>query len=242
MNRIELIKEIFSVTNFRYYLEIGCHAGRSFLPVKARHKIAVDPSFKIPRLRKLVWLLKVPSNINNRYFEETSDDFFSKRKNIIGQLDVVLVDGLHTYRGALSDVLNSLKFLNTKGIIIMHDCFPPHKAAALSTTNYPTEEERNGVEGWNGQWCGDVWKSIVYLKRKLAASVDVCVIHTDYGLGIVRIKGKIDPLKLVIDEKLFSEIDHLTYDFLIENQQATIDLKRPEYAQKLILEMAGAKN
>ena len=228
MNRIELIQEIFQKTNFKNYLEIGCNEGRSFLPVKARHKLAVDPFFKIPTTLKLKWLFKVPSNINNKYFQETSDDFFLKREEHlkeINHLDVVLVDGLHTFRASLNDVLNSLKYLNNKGIIIMHDCLPPHKAAALATKDYPNSEEQKGVEGWTGQWCGDVWKTIVYLRKNLPDMVDACVIDTDYGLGIVRPKGKIENKELIIDEKLYSEIDKLTYENLSENPQLMINLK-----------------
>lgn len=90
----------------------------------------------------------MPCNINNKYFEETSDDFFLKREDHlkkVKQLDVMLIDGLHTYRASLKDVLNSLKYLNEKGMIVMHDCYPPFKADALPTDNYPTPEEQKGV-------------------------------------------------------------------------------------------------
>jgi len=240
MNRIELIQEVFKNTNFENYLEIGCHKGLSFLPVKAKYKFGVDPSFKISTTQKLKWILKVPSNINNKYFEETSDDFFLKREEElkkIKQLDVVLVDGLHTYRASLQDVLNSLKYLNTKGMIIMHDCYPPFKAAALPTDNYPSLEEQKGVQGWTGQWCGDVWKTIVYLRKSMPQLVDACVIDTDYGLGYVRPKGKIDGNKLIIDEKLYAEIDQLTYDDLARDPQLMINIKSADYTETIIKDM-----
>ena len=244
MNRIELIQEVFKNTDFKNYLEIGCHKGLSFLPIKARYKFAVDPQFQIPTTRKLKWLTRVPSNINNKYFEETSDDFFLKREDHlkkIKQLDVVLIDGLHTYRASLKDVLNSLKYLNKQGMIVMHDCYPPFKAAALPTDNYPTPEEQKGVEGWTGQWCGDVWKTIVYLRKSMPEMVDACVINTDYGLGTVRPKGKIDPGKLIIDEKLFAEIDQLTYDDLAKDPQLMINMKSAEYTETIIEDVAKLK-
>jgi len=245
MNRIELIQEVFKKTNFKNYLEIGCHKGLSFLPIKARYKFAVDPQFQIPTTRKLKWLSRVPYNINNKYFEETSDDFFLKREaqlKKIKQLDVVLIDGLHTYRASLKDVLNSLKYLNKQGMIIMHDCYPPFKAAALPTDNYPSPEEQKGVEGWTGQWCGDVWKTIVYLRKSLPDMVDACVIDTDYGLGYVRLKGKIERNKLIIDEKLFAEIDQLTYDDLAKDPQLMINIKSAEYTETIIEDMANLNN
>lgn len=197
--------------------------------------MAVDPGFDIPVFRKLKWLIKYPNNINNQYFEETSDSFFENRKTEIQKrapLDVVLVDGLHTFEAALKDVLNSLQYLNPKGIIVMHDCYPPFKAAALPTKDFPTDEEQQ-VEGWTGEWCGDVWKSIVYLRRNFPDSLKVCVIHTDYGLGIVRIVKPIDHL-FPINQKLFDEIDRLDYDDMVANQSEYIDLKDVSFAEELI--------
>ncbi|MFT4733894.1 MAG: hypothetical protein ACI97P_002337 [Arcticibacterium sp.] len=237
MNRIELIQQVFKNTNFEYYLEIGCRKGRSFLPIVAKHKIVVDPSFAIPILRKLRWIYLVPENTNNQYFEEESDTFFEKRKNLIKQLDVVLVDGLHTFRNSLNDVLNSLKYLNENGIIILHDCLPPNKAAATPTKLFPTKKERKAIDGWTNQWCGDVYKSIIYLSAKYPNALNSCVVNTDYGLGIVRPKADISNLNLSIDEALFSKIDKITYDDLIKNPKGVIDLQDAEYLEAVIRQM-----
>ena len=64
MNRIELIQEVFKNTNFENYLEIGCHKGLSFLPVKAKYKFGVDPSFKIPDGSLHVFVESVSQNKN----------------------------------------------------------------------------------------------------------------------------------------------------------------------------------
>jgi hypothetical protein len=241
MDRIKLINEIFRKTKFKNYLEIGCSTGGSFLPVKAKNKTAIDPYFKVPLRRKIKWGILVPENYNNKYFEEESDTFFKNRTEYLdnlGKLDVVLVDGLHTFRASLSDVLNSLQYLNENGIIIMHDCFPPNAAAALPTVNYPKPEEVEGVEGWTMEWCGDVWKTIVYLREKHNASLDICVIDTDYGLGIVRPRGNIDNEELVIDEKLFSRINNLTYDEMKKDPLSVLNLKDQQYTALLVSDIA----
>lgn len=240
MNRIDLIQEIFKKTKFQNYLEIGCSKGLSFLPIKAKHKTAVDPFFQIKIKHKIKWLIKVPENINNTFFEEESDTFFRNRKKYLenlGKLDVVLVDGLHTFRAALNDVLNSLKYLNNDGIIIMHDCYPSHKAAAAPTKLFPTLEEQKGIEGWTEEWCGDVWKAIVYLRKNFSDSLDVSVINIDYGLGIVKPKCKIDTKDLIINEASFMEIDKLTYEDLVQDPKAMLSLKDPEYTTTIIKEM-----
>lgn len=240
MNRIGLIQGIFQKTKFQNYLEIGCSKGLSFLPIKAKNKTAVDPFFQIKIKHKVKWYIKEPTNFNNTFFEEESDTFFLNRKahlENLGKLDVVLVDGLHTFRAALNDVLNSLNYLNKDGIIIMHDCYPSHKASAAPTKLYPTLEEQKAIEGWTDEWCGDVWKSIVYMRKHLSDVIDVCVINTDYGLGIVRVKNKMDVKGLKINEKAFSEIDKLVYEDLVQDPKSMLNLKEPEYTTTIIKEM-----
>ena len=239
MNRIELIQAIFQKTELEYYLEIGCRKGRSFLPIVAKHKMVVDPAFAIPFYRKWKWGIKVPENTNNQYFEETSDDFFAKRKDLIKQLDVVLVDGLHTYRASLLDALNSLKYLNKDGIIIFHDCLPPNRAAAMPTELFPTKKEKRSIPGWTNEWCGDVYKTIIYLRKAFPEVLDALVVDTDYGLGILRPKVKLNPIDLKVDEALFEEINKIDYDQLMADTKNLINLKDANYTEVIIKEMVS---
>ena len=239
MDRVILIQEVIKKNNFQTYLEIGCEEGVTFLPIKAKYKIAVDPCFQISIKRKLRSIINNPQNIRNRYFEEESDSFFLKRKKYLektGQLDVVFVDGLHTFRASLNDVFNSLKYLNRKGIIIMHDCNPSNKPASLPIqTNL---EDLKQLEGWTGEWCGDVWKTIIYLRKNLPELLDVCVIDADFGLGIVRLKTTMETKDLSIDEKSFSAIDKMTYEEFTEDRETMLNLKKPEFGFTIIEEVA----
>ncbi len=238
MQRTALIQQIISKKKYKNYLEIGCQYGMSFLPTVCRNKIAVDPAFDIPLKRKFKWLIKNPTNIRNRYFEETSDEFFAKRKSELekyGKLDLAFVDGLHTFEASLKDVLNSLHYLQDDGIIIMHDCFPPHKAGAVPAKNYDDAASMN-LPGWDGLWCGDVWKSIVYLKKAFGEQLDVYVIDTDFGLGIVKPKQKITT-SLDLDRKLFDEVNQLTYDEMMINPQDMLGLRDVKFAETLISEI-----
>ncbi len=58
MNRITLIQKIIDKGNFSTYLEIGSQSGKSFLPIKCKNKIAVDPVFDIPIEKKIKWFIK----------------------------------------------------------------------------------------------------------------------------------------------------------------------------------------
>jgi hypothetical protein len=238
MKRTTLIQELIRKKRYKNYLEIGCQYGMSFLPIWCRRKIAVDPMFKIPNKRKLKWLLKNPTNISNRYFEETSDSFFEKRRDLLqrlGHLDIVFVDGLHTFEASLKDVLNSFNYLRQDGIIIMHDCFPPHKAASTPAADYDVAAGM-GVPGWNGEWCGDTWKSIVYLKKAYGDAIEAYVINTDYGLGVVRMKKKLNP-PFTIRQDVFNEVNRLTYEDLMRDPKAMIDLRDVSYAAQLLREI-----
>ena len=226
MNRISLIQSLIKERGYNVYLEIGTYKGVSFLPVKSKIKVAVDPKIKIS------YFTRIKRHFNKRrgekiyYFEMTSDKFFQRKKRFLEQNgpDIVLVDGLHTFEASLNDVLNSLKYLNDDGVIIMHDCYPPHKAAATPAES-GTEARRIGVEGWTGTWCGDVWKTIVYLRERYPDILDVHVLNTDFGLGMIIPKKNCKTLELQVNEALYNRINKLDYDNLVSDPTGVIGLR-----------------
>ena len=242
MNRVDFIQSLFQAGGFDTYLEIGTNTGASFLPIRAARKFAVDPRFQIPWKEKARAILRHPGNLRNRYFEQESDQFFATREAFLrsqGTLDVVLVDGLHTFRAALNDVLNSLRFLREDGVIVMHDCLPPHEAAAMPTKSFPTAAEAAAASGWTGEWCGDVWKAVIYLRRACASFLDVSVLDDDYGLGIVRRRPGAPLGDLRVDEALFAEIDRITFAELRSRTHELLDLRSPAYAEEIIRQVAA---
>ena len=236
LNRVSVIQFLINKYNYKNYLEIGVHMGKSFLPIKCKKKIGVDPEFKISINEKRRWLFKNFSNRNNVYFEMKSDDFFLEKRNFFenfGKVDIVLVDGLHTFRATLNDTLNSIKILSGNGVIICHDCFPPHEAAAIIAEDV-TAATRKGIRlpDWTGEWCGDSWKCIAYLLKKYPTQLKVQVLDVDYGLGIIKVLEN-DNLDLKIDEKIFSEIDSLTYTDLVKNHQNLVNLVNKEMYKQI---------
>jgi Methyltransferase domain len=218
MNRLSIIKILMKQKNLKNYLEIGVFNGRVFFRVSSTFKIAVDPDFAFDGTRKLGKLFTNPYNLFNKYIQKTSDDFFSQDAvNIFAQkkVQLALIDGMHEYSFALRDAENTLKYLSDDGVIIMHDCNPKTKTEAGTF-----EEWR--IKG-SGQWNGDVWKSIVYL-RSLRDDINVFVLDCDHGLGIIT-KGKPEN-KLNYSEK---EIKALTYEDFNANRQQFINLKPVDY-------------
>ena len=84
--------------------------------------------------------------------------------------DCIFIDGLHEYKQVRKDILNSLKFLNKGGIILLHDCLP---------NNYFEQ----AVPRCQWTWNGDVWKAIVESRK--SKDIDVYTCYADYGIGVI---------------------------------------------------------
>ena len=168
MNRIEFLNRLIEFHGFRTYLEIGVAAGDCFAAVQASVKVGIDPDLGIRELN-------VPGGL---LFCTTSDGFFTTL-NGRNFFDLVFVDGLHHHEQVYRDVLNSLDCLRVGGAIVLHDC-------------NPRSEEMQRVPRVQDEWTGDCWKAIVRL-RMSRADLNVSVLDTDYGLGVVR-RGRNEPL------------------------------------------------
>jgi predicted O-methyltransferase YrrM len=233
MTRIEVIQRIIDKKRAKNYLEIGVFAGACFLKIKAKRKFAVDPDFRIP------WEVRADNltkKINRRIFEKFelyykcySDDFFNEQGAILNRypLDVVFIDGLHTYAQSLKDVENALKFLKDDGVIILHDCNPESDVIAYPAESLSYVESLN-LPGFTGTWCGDVWKTIALLKAT-RDDLTVFVLNTDLGLGIVQKKksAKTNFFKP-------ADIKYLDYKELAANRDAILDLKPVSYFNEFL--------
>ena len=173
-NRIELIKYMIENKNYKKYLEIGCHNDEVFNKISIE-KIGVDP-------------------VSGGNFRGTSDEFFKKNKS---NFDCIFIDGLHEYKQVKRDILNSIKFLENDGIIILHDCLPP-------------SIDRQRVPRTRYTWNGDACKAIVEVRTW--SHVDTYTILSDQGLGIIQKKYNSDILNLKI-----TNFDKLSYKFFYEN-------------------------
>lgn len=232
MNRIQILQKIIDENNYKIYLEIGTFQGESLLPLKCKIKIAVDPNFQISKKNKLRWMWKNPCNITNQYFEMTSDKFFESQKTLLTRdVDLVFIDGLHTFKASLIDTLNSLNNLSTNGYIVLHDCYPPNEAAATPAESIEAADKLK-VPGWKMEWCGDVWKTIVYLREEYKGILEITVIDIDYGLGIIRKKT---PHKTFMEINLdhFNKINSLSYNDLKLNHINFLNLKSTEYLDQI---------
>jgi hypothetical protein len=239
MTRSDVIQTILGTINGKRYLEIGVFKRENFNRIITKQKIGVDPSYLHPNryLSKLfLWfpLLKACHKLlkmkkGEQYFQMTSSRFFEDHASWLSQnaIDVCFIDGLHTYAQSLDDVANCLKYLSNRGAIILHDCCPTSAAMACSAASYE-EAEKMDLPGWTGEWCGDVWKTIVYL-RSQRHDLRVCVLNTDYGVGIVT-RGEPEDMLAYSKE----EIDRMTYKDFDSARVKLLNLKDPQYLNNLL--------
>ena len=172
IHRLDVIQNLIKKYNFKKYLEIGCDQNEVFSQVKIENKIGVDP-------------------VSGGTHRMTSDKFFISNTE---KFDLIFVDGLHRYEQVRKDIINSLKCLNEKGIILFHDCFP---------LTYYDQACPRAQRKWNG----DVWKAVVEFRTY--ENIRTYVGNFDNGIGMITNKLNDNPLK--IDNKNFKSLKYVDY-------------------------------
>jgi hypothetical protein len=232
MYRFDVINFLIKVNGYQNYLEIGLDRGVCFCSIRCKHKTGVDPDFKIPFLRNIKSKIFYPYNIFSKVFKLESDHFFSDYGFKLydkKSLDIALVDGLHTFDQSLKDIVNCLKVLSNDGIVVVHDCIPPHQEAAIQAKNID-EAKTKASEEWTGEWCGDVWKSMVYLNKYHQDDLNIRIISSDYGIGLIQ---KINDNEITINDEakeLISSVTYSDFERLINNQ---LQIIRPSEFMKI---------
>jgi hypothetical protein len=176
LTRSQIINAFIKKYGYTSYLEIGVNTpaqpGYNWNNVNIELKHGVDPA------EKAAATFKMPS-----------DEFFAHHVNM--KYDIVFVDGLHLFEQAYRDIVNSLKWLNDNGTIVVHDC-------------NPTEEITQRRERASSAWHGDVWKAILKLRME-DPTISIFTIDADEGCTVIR-KGSQELFKT-------SEPESVIYDF-----------------------------
>ena len=112
----------------------------------------------------------------------SSDTFFFQLNHIY---DFIFVDGDHHSNQVDKDIANAIKFTSENGFILCHD-------------TCPHEEGMQIVPRQQAGWCGDVWKSILRLRKN--TDIYVQTLNSDFGLTIIRKNKTMPRFDLNIDE------------------------------------------
>ena len=184
-----LLRRVHELLLPSLYLEIGVHEGHSLAFVQPGTRIVgVDPDPNVAE-----------PPVDCTIVAETSDTFFADPVSLGGRLvDLVFVDGLHLWEQALLDVANSEQVSAPDGVILVHDCNPIDEITAA-------RERTTAV------WSGDVWKSVVALRRYRP---DLAVHTIDVEpTGLAIITG-LDPTnRTLLDryDEIVADVDRLTW-------------------------------
>ena len=162
-NRTAVILHLITKLNVRKYLEVGCHKNENFACIPLIDKIGVDPA-------------------SGGTLRMTSDEVFASSTD---RVDLVLLDGLHTYEQVRMDIQNALNCLNPGGAIVLHDMLP---------MSWRTQR----VPRISGVWNGDVWKAA--FEFSMAKGIDLKIVTVDHGVGVLtRSSVKKAPLDFTFD-------------------------------------------
>lgn len=191
--RTDIINYLIEQNNYKSYLEIGVLDGKHFHQIKCEYKVCVDPS---------------PKNFDNEnLYKITSDEFFEKYNG--EKFDIIFIDGLHESKQVKRDTNNSLKLLNNKGVITIHDCNPESEL-----------QQRVPRPKRCKIWIGDGWKSFLHFRQE--QNLNSYVVQTNNGVGIIKKEKNLNPL--IIE----NSINLLTYNDLDNNRKQYLNLQSVE--------------
>lgn len=214
LSRQGILQRAINRLNARRYLEIGVDDGSLFRAIDVRERIGVDP---IPPAEHVVKACQKP---RTAYFQMPSDEFFAKeaKRTLSGGVDVVFVDGLHTFDQAYRDCVHALEYLSPGGLLFIHDCLPTSEAEGVAADNYAAAQAMNLPE-WTGDWTGDVWKAVVRLRAE-HHDLETVVFDCEHGIAAVRRAPNTSGLTLSREQ-----IQASTYGDLCARPQALIGLR-----------------
>ena len=97
--------------------------------------------------------------------------------------DLVFIDSYHTYEASLIDLEYGLRLLNPNGIMVVHDCNPPHKKYTVP-------------EFIDGAWLGETYLAFQDFVA-MHPELEHCVVNTDWGVGLVWRKNDSKPKRII---------------------------------------------
>jgi len=195
---LEILSSFHRHTQPESYVEIGIGVGNSLTLVNQDTRaVAVDPSPSIEN----------PIKARAKIFPTTSDDFFASynlHKELGSKsIDLVFIDGLHTYEQAFRDFINIEKYSGRKTVVLIHDCLPINRIVA----------QRSSTGRF---WCGDVWKIIPCLSKH-RPDLNIRIIPAPpSGLGMITNLDSKSKVLSANSDRITAEYHdlELDYDFL----------------------------
>jgi hypothetical protein len=117
------------------------------------------------------------------FFMRLDDDQF---------FDIIFIDGCLIEENIYNDIICALEHLKPNGTIVIHDCNPPHEFFQRDIYHFDKHYNERKELVWNGKgytdknWNGMTWKTIVRLINERGHELEIMVVDTDWGVGIIR--------------------------------------------------------
>ena len=200
------------------YLEIGVNEGKSFRPVNAKRKIAVDPEFRFDYITR--------GRPNEVFHQMTSDEYFASRSDKID--GVIFIDGKHTCAQVLRDVDNSLKAMSEDSVIIIDDSSPTKESEAVPAGSIEDAAVIIGPS-FDLSWCGDVWKAVAII-RATATDLHVFTVKGNRGMTFVT-RGKPESVLSIPVEEILSA----DYKYLSDARDKILNMKDDAYMEEWLI-------
>jgi hypothetical protein len=235
-DKYSAVQAVVDARGANTFLDLHGEKYAKFLWVKAHKKISAYTRFiehQIPRnIKTKFFLTNLPWNFFNEIYTEKADDFFADRAHRVipkAGVDVVLVDGDHSYEQTMSDINNCLHYLKDDGVIVIHDCSPSTEISATPAQDiFAATELLQDRPEWTGAWSGDTWRAIVSL-RSTRKDLHIFVLDCDCGLGIIT-KGTPENMLEFSEE----EIMNMTYHDLDRDRARILNLKDQSYLAQFL--------
>jgi hypothetical protein len=180
----------------RTYLEIGVEHGETLRMARCP-SIAIDPAMQVDQTaigeKPACMLFRLPSD---RFFAQYNPEALLGDK-----IDLAFLDGLHLFEFLLRDFINTEKHCRKNSVIVLHDCVPTDLHLAR---RHRQDESLAATSRIPGGWCGDVWKTVLILRRYRP---DLRIYTFDSQLTGVVMVTNLDPSSTVLSEKYAEAVD-----------------------------------
>ena len=163
----ELIDSILRRCCYKSYLELGIYDAKNYNYIVTRNK-QLDYA-------ECVDMLKDAKIAFGTFFKMTTDNYFLQNKK---KFDVIFIDACHDIENVIKDFENSVKILNSNGLILLHDTSPKEKF--LFDKNY----------------CSDAYKINDYLNKHQDYYNYVTLPISNCGITIVNKKHDLRHINL----------------------------------------------
>jgi len=192
----DVLGSLHRILKPRTYLEIGIDRGDTLRAAQCP-TIAIDPAFNIDQSA-------IGEKPECLLYRMASDRFFDKHDPVAllgDRIDLAFLDGMHLYEFLLRDFINVEKFCRKNSVVVLHDCVPTDLYLARRVRE---DESLRPITRIPGGWCGDVWKTVLILRKYRP---DLRIESFDSALTGVVIVTNLNPKSRVLSNKYVEAVE-----------------------------------